>query len=56
MTERSPKDLPPETGLRQHVRSVLSRLRDKIRGTGSSPDHRVEVDREKHRSRDVDRF
>jgi hypothetical protein len=49
------KDDGADAAVRQHVRGILNRLKDKLPGTGPSIDHTVEVEREKDRSR-RDRF
>ena len=46
------KDVKPEghQAVREHVRSMLNMLREKLQAPKSSVDHTVEVDREKNRS------
>lgn len=47
------KDEEAHMAVRSHVRSILDRLKAKIRSTRNATDHTVEVDREKKRPRSL---
>ena len=50
------KDVMADEAVRQHVRSVLNRLKDKLQSTGHSTDHTVEVERDKGHPRRIDQL